>query len=193
MTQVESAVNRDAQLVVFSLPSDNPERLVDFYSNIMNTRFTCTFESEKKSYTDWISKGVKFNIGEKHHPNEKPMFHIAVSDIEKSTSKIKEQGGDVYPSMELKIHQDVLPKLHTNYEAYIDNVIEKSDTLGKSAIAKDVDGNFFGIMQLEPWAKKFFDEGKVHHSTNFEIESRIELCDALNQDTVENTENNDEL
>lgn len=119
------------RIVHFEIPSDNPEKLNEFYAKTFGWKFNRWGNEEY-----WLAEtgeksapGINGAIMKKRDPQQPMVNTIEVENVDAMCASIEKNGGTI-----------VVPKMP------VPNV-------GWLAYFKDIDGNIFGVMQNDPGAK----------------------------------------
>jgi predicted enzyme related to lactoylglutathione lyase len=117
--------------VHFEIPSDNPERAMDFYGAV----FGWTFQKWDGPMSYWMvttgptnEPGINGGVMPRQHPQQPCVNTINVPDLGATTKVIEAHGGTC-----------VVPKMTV-------------PGVGWLAYFKDLDGHIFGVMQMDPKA-----------------------------------------
>ena len=121
-----------ARPVHFEIPSNNPDKAIAFYEAI----FGWKFQKWEGSMPYWLittgpdsEPGINGGLLPRRDPQQPCVNTINVADIDASIGNVESHGG-----------QCVVPKMAV-------------PTVGWLAYCKDLDGNLFGMMQMDPGAK----------------------------------------
>ena len=116
----------------FEIPSDNPQKAVDFYTKIFGWRITKwdgPTEYWLVSTGNASEPGIDGGLLKKQHPDQPCVNTITVPDLEKTMGTIISSGGSM-----------CVPKMAV-------------PGVGWLAYFKDLDENIFGVMQPDEAAK----------------------------------------
>ncbi|MBN2156952.1 MAG: VOC family protein [Candidatus Lokiarchaeota archaeon] len=120
------------KIIHFEIPSKDPNRAMNFYSNILGW----SFQAWEGPMDYWFTKagpknapGIEGAITKKESEDDIVINTIGVSDIDNVIIKIKKHGGTI-----------INPKHAVPGVGYL-------------AYFKDLDNNLFGLMQEDPNAK----------------------------------------
>ena len=112
--------------VHFEIPSDNPQRAIDFYSKLFGWKFS-KWEGPMDywliSTGDPGEPGINGGLLQRHDPNQPCVNTIGVTNLDESVATVTQMGGAI-----------ALPKMPV-------------PGVGWLAYCKDPDGHIFGMMQ----------------------------------------------
>ncbi|HUA62600.1 MAG TPA: VOC family protein [Verrucomicrobiae bacterium] len=121
-----------ARPVHFEIPSDNPDKAMKFYEEI----FGWKFQKWDGPMPYWMittgpdnERGINGGMLPRRDPQQPCVNTIDVADIDASIANVESHGG-----------QCVVPKMPV-------------PSVGWLAYCKDLDGNIFGMMQMDAGAK----------------------------------------
>lgn len=119
------------RVVHFEIPCDDPEKTMDFFTQVFDWKFQRFGEEQYWLATtgDSDSAGINGAFMKKRDPNQPMTNSISVDNIEATIEKINSSGGQV-----------VVPKMPV-------------PTMGWFAFFKDPDGNIHGLWQDDAEAK----------------------------------------
>lgn len=119
------------RVVHFEIPCDNPQKTMDFFTEVFGWTFQQFGSEEYWSVMagDTNLPGINGGLLKKRDPNQPVVNSIDVADIEKAIINIEKAGGKI-----------VVPKMAI-------------PTVGWLAYFKDPDGNIHGIYQNDPSAE----------------------------------------
>lgn len=151
-----------ARLITCSVPSTDIGKSTKFYEGLIGVDFGRSV-SDFVSYYAWASAGVKLTVNDPKWQNRSVMLQFAVEDLGAALSEVVELGGKVLVEpFDLPIHPATFDEYRRRYQVLglgkADIVTER---LGVVAIIQDPAGNNLGLMQLEPYAEAFFENGRV--------------------------------
>jgi len=117
--------------VHFEIPSDNPEKATAFYGKVFGWTFNKWGGDEMPYWlvTTGEGDGINGGILKKQHPGQVTTNTMGVADVDAMTAAVQEAGGTV-----------VVPKMAI-------------PGMGWLVYATDLDGNVFGMMQMDEAAK----------------------------------------
>jgi predicted enzyme related to lactoylglutathione lyase len=118
--------------VHFEIPAENPQRAIDFYTNVFGWKF-----SKWDGPMDyWIistgqapEPGIDGGLMPRRDPNQPCVNTIGVMNLDQSVASVLANGGEI-----------ALPKMAV-------------PGVGWLAYCKDTEGHIFGMMQNDPTAK----------------------------------------
>jgi uncharacterized protein len=118
------------KVVHFEIPSDNPEKAMEFFKSVFNWKFQQFGNEQYWSVITGDEKeaGINGGLMKKRDPKQPVVNSIQVASIDEYTDKIKKAGGNI-----------VVPKMPI-------------PTVGWLAYFTDPDGNIHGIFQDDPSA-----------------------------------------
>jgi len=162
---------KNAKLIMVSIPATNVDGSEQFYSQLLGADFARALSDQDKAYHTPISvDGVDLQIGTRHSPQETPMAHFAVDDINAAVQQVTKLGGQVVwgPSP-----LPIAPDAQSDYE----NLVKKhgaaqnaTKQVGSAAVVRDPDGGTIGLVQLDEHTHKHFAYGK--HRTPLSAEQQ---------------------
>jgi len=148
------------KLVSISIPSDNLERSVKFYSALLGHDLARSLTDVMVSYHSPISAGVMLTVQPRKAPGE-PAIFLAVDDLAKELDQVTRLGGSVViRPMALPVATAGRAHLESKLREHGSNE-ELSTSVGTMAIIKDPDGNFVGLLQLSLWAQHMYKRGDL--------------------------------
>jgi predicted enzyme related to lactoylglutathione lyase len=152
---------KNAKLIMVSIPATNVDGSEQFYSQLLGADFARALSDQQTAYHAPISvDGIDLQIGTRHSPQETPMAHFAVDDINAAVQQVKGLGGEVVwgPSP-----LAIAPAAQSDYE----NLVKKhnagaavTNRVGSAAVVRDPDGGTIGLVQLEEHTHAHFAYGK---------------------------------
>lgn len=156
------------RLVTITMPSDNAEKLSGFYDSILNVNFGRTINDPSKeianhAFQTWASAGVKWNISNKYGASETTMAHFAVPSLKEYADNVCLKGGkSITGPIELEYHDQFIPHYKEKFEQFkFGDAKDVTPSLGTMQLFEDPDGNRFGLIELESWAAKLFENGEI--------------------------------
>jgi predicted enzyme related to lactoylglutathione lyase len=152
---------KNAKLIMITIPATNVDGSESFYSKLLGTDFAPALSTTEAAYHAPISSdGVDLQIGTRHSPQETPMAHFAVDDINAAVTEVKNLGGQVVwgPTA-----LPIAPAAKADYEALVKKHnpgVAVTGNVGSAAVVRDPDGGTIGLVQLEEHTHKHFAFGK---------------------------------
>ncbi len=119
------------RVVHFEVPADNPERAIQFYSDVFGWKFQ-KWEGPMEYWlvqTGEEQRGIDGGLMRREHPGAPVVNTIEVASVDEFVRHIELKGGKI-----------VVPKMPIPGVGYL-------------AYFHDPEGNMFGIMQPDPAAK----------------------------------------
>lgn len=150
-----------AKLIMVSIPAANVDGSQQFYSQLLGADFAQALSDAEHAYhTPASTDGIDFQISSRHSPQETPMAHFAVDDINAAVNEVKSLGGDVVwgPSA-----LPIAPEVQDDYAQAVKKYapgVDPTNNVGSAAVVRDPDGATIGLVQLEPHTHKHFSYGK---------------------------------
>jgi hypothetical protein len=123
--------NSEERIVHFEIPTDNPDRAIEFYEKIFNWEIT-KWDGPMDYWMVMTGKeepGINGGLIKRSDPVTITTNTIGVADLDKTVEEIVSAGG------ELVMPKSVIPKM------------------GYLAYCKDTEGNVFGLMQPDESAE----------------------------------------
>ena len=145
------------------MPASSAGELATFYDEVFNMAFGRTIKDSNTAYQTWASAGVKWNIGDRYDKAETTMIHMAVPSLTSYADKVKAAGGKVLTDpTELAYHPEFVETYKDKFAQFKFGAREDvTETLGRFQICLDPQGNHFGIIELDQWAAKLFENGEI--------------------------------
>jgi predicted enzyme related to lactoylglutathione lyase len=118
------------RVIHFEIPADNPDRAVQFYSNV----FGWTFQKWTVPQDYWLvstgdnGPGINGGLLRRSHPGAGTVNTVDVMSVDAAVGAVKNAGGTI-----------VAPKMAIPGVGYL-------------AYCQDPEGNTFGVMQADPAA-----------------------------------------
>jgi predicted enzyme related to lactoylglutathione lyase len=121
-----------ARPIHFEIPSDNPEKAIAFYEATLGWKF----QKWDGPMPYWLittgpdtEPGINGGLLQRRDPNQPCVNTVNVQNVDTAIATVEKNGGKC-----------VVPKMPV-------------PTVGWLAYCKDLDGNIFGLMQMDPSAK----------------------------------------
>jgi predicted enzyme related to lactoylglutathione lyase len=161
LTIQETIMN--ARLILCSVPTAAQESTASFYAQLLGSQLGRSLWDQGKSSYTWASSGVKLAVNERQHDREEVMLHFRVDDLDAAVKQLQAAGGQqVAGPYDLPVAKADLDGFRQSYEQLaFGPANEVEESLGTGVVVRDPEGNQVGLIQLRPYAEKFFDEGQV--------------------------------
>jgi hypothetical protein len=152
----------NARLILCSVPSTAQEGMAQFYATLLGDLVHSRAEQGRSSY-GWACSGVRLTVNQPQHEMEKMMLHFRVDDLEDALRQLQEAGGlHVGGPYDVPVSPADLDALRSNYEQLaLGSREEVEESLGRGAVVRDPEGNQIGLLQLRPFAERFFEAGSM--------------------------------
>jgi predicted enzyme related to lactoylglutathione lyase len=154
---------QNAKLIMVSIPAANVDGARNFYSQLLGTDFAAALTKKEDAYHAPASAdGIDLQIGARHSPQETPMAHFAVDDLQAALQQVTSLGGKVVWGPEQLSIDDAV------FNDYADLVKkhgagDPTKDVGSSAVVQDPEGGTIGLVQLAQHTYKHFGYGKFRN------------------------------
>lgn len=151
-----------AKLVLCNVPAskDNLPKINDFYSKLLGINLERALTDQVESHHMPISNdGIYLTVTSRFNEKESVTCFFAVADLAATIAELKQCGGKVIAEYDLPMPERVME----DYKQFVSELNEKkaevTNSLGKTAIIQDPEGNAVGLIQLEKHAHVFYKVG----------------------------------
>jgi predicted enzyme related to lactoylglutathione lyase len=148
-----------AKLIIVGVPFDNPDAAQAFYADVLEYDFAPSLSTETSYHAIASVDGVDFLVSERHRPEEKPMPHFAVENLDEALARVRNAGGQVVWEGNLTIPVEALEtyrELHDR-EGGPGTV---TNSTGRAAIVLDPFGNQFGLVDPAEHVSEHYRTGR---------------------------------
>jgi predicted enzyme related to lactoylglutathione lyase len=158
-----------SKLIQVNIPAKDIGKIKSFYSRIVgHLEFARSLSSQVTSYHVPISKdGLQLTITQRHSAQEPPVCYFSVENLSSMIETLTSAGATVLVEpFNLPVAPQVLKKYSDEFRK--NHKEEPADSVGRSAILRDPEGNVFGLTELHEHAHWLFKVGRYHEGLDAE-------------------------
>jgi predicted enzyme related to lactoylglutathione lyase len=113
-----------------------------------------------QSWHSLAAAGVQFVVNPKQDPNERPMAHFAVADLDEAIEELELHGGNKVADFDMPLTGRAKGLVEREFKGH--GVREPvTDSMGRGAIVADPEGNLVAVIELQPFGRAAFRRGQL--------------------------------
>jgi predicted enzyme related to lactoylglutathione lyase len=148
------------QLIAVSYPVSDPDAAQDFYGTLMGVELARSLTEQLQSWHSQAAAGVQFVMNPQQNPDERPMAHFAVGNLDAAVNELQQHGGNKVADFDMPVTGRAKGLVEREFRKR--GVREPiTDRMGRGAIVADTDGNMVALIQLEPFGRAPFRKGEL--------------------------------